>query len=122
MERIFNETRISFSQLASQQDVSLSTVWRWCTRGVRHIRLESMNVGGRRYTTTEAFQRFLAETQPTIPTTTSFPWVHSCRRRSRTTQRMNISRGKASRQTPDVGTAKELGCTHRQNAKTRVTR
>ncbi|MBL9162070.1 MAG: DUF1580 domain-containing protein [Planctomycetaceae bacterium] len=69
MERIFNETRISFSQLASQQDVSLSTVWRWCTRGVRHIRLESMNVGGRRYTTTEAFQRFLAETQPTISTT-----------------------------------------------------
>ncbi|QDT74466.1 DUF1580 domain-containing protein [Lacipirellula limnantheis] len=69
MEQLLAEQRISFSQLASQQDVAVSTVWRWCTRGIRRIRLESMNVGGRRYTSMEAFERFVAATQSKISTT-----------------------------------------------------
>lgn len=66
MVRIISEQRISFSQLASQQDVAVSTVWRWCTRGIRTVHLESINVGGRRYTSKEAFERFVAATQSTI--------------------------------------------------------
>ncbi len=36
----------------------LATLWRWCTRGVRGRRLESLEIGGRRYTSLEALQRF----------------------------------------------------------------
>jgi hypothetical protein len=39
-----------------------STMWRWCLRGVRGIRLESWVVGGRRYTTADAIARFIAAT------------------------------------------------------------
>lgn len=40
--------------------VNLSTVWRWCLKGVRGRRLESVAVGGRRYTSREALTRFFA--------------------------------------------------------------
>ncbi len=36
-----------------------STVYRWVTKGVRGRRLESLLVGGVRYTTIEALRRFL---------------------------------------------------------------
>lgn len=36
----------------------VSTLWRWYTRGVRGVRLETLVVGGRRYTSREALQRF----------------------------------------------------------------
>ena len=39
--------------------VHYSTVYRWVTKGVRGKRLESVMVGGIRYTTTEAIGRFL---------------------------------------------------------------
>lgn len=40
----------------------LATVWRWCQRGVRGVKLETIVVGGRRFTTTEALERFIART------------------------------------------------------------
>lgn len=40
--------------------VHYSTVYRWATKGVRGRVLESRLVGGIRYTTVEAVQRFLA--------------------------------------------------------------
>ena len=55
-----DETRISFSALASRESVNVSTVWRWCLRGVRGIRLESISVGGRKYTSVAAFLRWSA--------------------------------------------------------------
>ncbi len=37
---------------------STSTIWRWHARGVKGVRLETVVVGGTRYTTLEAMQRF----------------------------------------------------------------
>jgi hypothetical protein len=37
-----------------------STVWRWQQRGVRGIKLESVLVGGKRMTSREAVDRFIA--------------------------------------------------------------
>jgi hypothetical protein len=59
---LISESRISLNQLANEQDVSLSTAWRWCLRGIRGHQLESFSVGGRKYTTREAFARWMART------------------------------------------------------------
>jgi hypothetical protein len=40
----------------------VSTCWRWCLRGIRGHQLESFSVGGRKFTTREAFSRFVART------------------------------------------------------------
>ena len=45
----------------------ISTVWRWINRGIRGHRLETMHVGGRRYTTEQAITRFLEKTQVPKP-------------------------------------------------------
>lgn len=37
----------------------VSTVWRWCTKGTRGVKLESWIRGGQRVTTPEAVERFL---------------------------------------------------------------
>jgi Protein of unknown function (DUF1580) len=37
-----------------------STISRWASRGIRGVRLETCLVGGRRYTSREALQRFIA--------------------------------------------------------------
>lgn len=36
----------------------LSTLWRWFQRGVKGHRLETLVIGGKRYTSREALQRF----------------------------------------------------------------
>lgn len=38
---------------------SLSTVFRWLNKGTRGVKLESVRIGGRRYTTAEAIDRFI---------------------------------------------------------------
>ena len=35
------------------------TIWRWLERGCRGVRLDSIRIGGRRYTSREAIERFL---------------------------------------------------------------
>lgn len=40
----------------------VSTCWRWIQRGIRDIRLETLLVGGKRYTSVEAIQRFIERT------------------------------------------------------------
>lgn len=37
----------------------LATVYRWTTRGLQGIVLESVQIGGKRYTSLEAIQRFI---------------------------------------------------------------
>ncbi len=39
---------------------SVATLWRWLSRGVRGAKLESVLIGGIRYTSHEAVTRFLA--------------------------------------------------------------
>lgn len=38
---------------------STATVWRWALRGVKGVKLESIVIGGRRYTSTAAIDRFI---------------------------------------------------------------
>ena len=44
----------------SGNGISLSTVWRWMLHGRRRQKLDSLIVGGTRYTSREAVQRFVA--------------------------------------------------------------
>lgn len=37
------------------------TVWRWARKGVRGVKLETEQIGGRLVTTAEAVERFLAK-------------------------------------------------------------
>jgi hypothetical protein len=53
------ERRLTLQELARREGVSLSTTWRWILKGVRGRKLESLSVGGRRYTSEEAFLRFV---------------------------------------------------------------
>jgi hypothetical protein len=57
-----NETLLTLSRAA--KDVPghphLSTLVRWATRGVKSVRLETILIGGRRFTSREAIQRFIA--------------------------------------------------------------
>ena len=39
---------------------SYTTWWRWCRRGVRGIKLETVLLGGRRYTSETAVKEFVA--------------------------------------------------------------
>jgi hypothetical protein len=54
------EPRISFVELARREGVALSTCWRWALRGCRGHRLESFNVGAKKFTTLPAYDRFLS--------------------------------------------------------------
>ena len=38
--------------------INISTVWRWATQGCRGVRLETVVIGGGRFTSREAVQRF----------------------------------------------------------------
>jgi len=61
---IHQETLISLgtaSQLLPHHP-SPATLWRWYTRGVNGVRLETAKIGKRRYTSREALQRFVTET------------------------------------------------------------
>lgn len=40
----------------------IGTCWRWILSGTRGVKLESVLVGGRRYTSTEALERFFSAT------------------------------------------------------------
>ena len=40
----------------------ISTMWRWIKRGIAGIRLETVKVGGKRFTSVEAIERFIAST------------------------------------------------------------
>lgn len=45
-----------------------STIWRWCSKGCKGIRLESICIGGKRYVTVSAIERFIeARSQPDAP-------------------------------------------------------
>lgn len=47
---------------------SAATLWRWCLKGCRGIRLESVCIGGRRYVTIPAIERFIHRSNtPTEP-------------------------------------------------------
>ena len=60
------EQPISFNQAAKflpdDRRPGFSTWWRWSTRGIRGVKLETILIGGRRCTTAEAVARFFEHT------------------------------------------------------------
>jgi hypothetical protein len=59
---MLTEIRLTLTELAHREGVNPCTVWRWAGRGVRGIVLETFTIGGRRYTTAEAFDRWVTAT------------------------------------------------------------
>lgn len=57
---MLNEHLISATQATREVPgrPHVSTVWRWINRGVRGVKLETVMVGGRRFTSREAIARF----------------------------------------------------------------
>jgi hypothetical protein len=51
-----------------QSRPSAATLWRWAMRGVRGVKLDTVIIGGRRYTSHEAFARFTADLNPPLGT------------------------------------------------------
>jgi hypothetical protein len=58
------EDLLSFGKAASaipgRERVSLGTLHRWRLKGVRGVRLETVLIGGQRFTSRQAIERFLA--------------------------------------------------------------
>ena len=46
--------------LRAGKPVAISTLWRWSSTGVKGVQLETVLVGGQRYSSLEAFRRFVA--------------------------------------------------------------
>lgn len=59
-DQLLHETRLALKQLAREQNVSIPTCWRWTTRGCKGHVLASFSCGGRKFTTREAFERWIA--------------------------------------------------------------
>jgi len=59
---ILGEHRLSLAQAAAHLSLHVSTLHRWRLRGVRGIRLATILIGGYRYTSHEALERFVAAT------------------------------------------------------------
>jgi hypothetical protein len=61
---VLNEALLTFADASKMLPgrPSISSIWRWRTSGIRGQRLESVLIGGTRYTSREALQRFIAAT------------------------------------------------------------
>jgi len=59
----------------------MSAVYRWITRGVRGVSLDSIKIGGTTYTNLEALQRFADELSETINTGANCPGTTVTRQR-----------------------------------------
>ena len=60
---------------------SPATMWRWALKGVDGVKLETFKIGGRRYTTAEALDLFLARLNG--PHSANEPQVSSLRERQK---------------------------------------
>jgi len=54
------------------QKPHVSTLWRWCLKGCHGVKLESICIGGKRFVTRSAIERFVEDsTNRQTPTTTT---------------------------------------------------
>jgi len=54
------------------QTPHISTLWRWCLKGCHGVKLESICIGGKRFVTPSAIQRFIENsTSKQTPSTTT---------------------------------------------------
>ncbi len=88
------ETLLSLAQAARLfpparlgRPVNISTIWRWCRKGVKVdgvgiVRLECVRVSGRWLTSREAISRFVARQTPAIEQETARPRTPGQRQRA----------------------------------------
>jgi hypothetical protein len=60
-------------KLTGQPKPNVSTLWRWCLKGCKGVKLESVCIGSKRYVTASAIERFIAarsEPGASMPPTT----------------------------------------------------
>jgi len=83
MIEISSEALIPISEVpaALPRRVSIASVYRWMLRGVKGIHLQTILIGGRRYTSREALQRFAEQT--TAAASGERPPVRTFTRRAR---------------------------------------
>jgi hypothetical protein len=67
----------------------VSTVWRWINHGVRGIRLQTVLVGGKRYTSRESLQAFVEQT--TVAAAGDTPAARTSRQRQRAIQQAELA-------------------------------
>lgn len=58
--QLLHEERISLPKLADQLGVTRNTLTNWMDSGFRGQRLENFRIGRKRYSTTQAAERFVA--------------------------------------------------------------
>lgn len=46
-------------KLTARKKPNASTLWRWCLKGCKGVKLESICIGGKRYVTVSAIERFI---------------------------------------------------------------
>lgn len=65
---IHRERLLSLAQAARllPSRPSPTTMWRWCTRGIRGVRLRSVKIGRSRMTSEEALQEFVSNLNPEV--------------------------------------------------------
>jgi hypothetical protein len=73
MTELFREELFTLAEAARRlpSQPHVCTLWRWSLRGVRGVRLKTVVVGGRRYTTASFLSSFVAQLsdpRPVIPT------------------------------------------------------
>lgn len=95
MVDFLKEQRLSLTELARQERVSVPTPWRWSKRGVNGVVLETFSIGGRRYTTQEAFQRFVERSTAAANGTPNAPAVRTSRQREAAISRAEAELAKA---------------------------
>ena len=59
---LLSEARLSLVQLARRERIGLATICRWTDQGIGGIRLETFKIGRRKFTTIQAFERFVGAT------------------------------------------------------------
>lgn len=76
---IQNETVVTFTDVTKNLKTRphLSQVYRWAERGIGGVKLEYIQMGGKRCTSTEALQRFFAALTDKSAKRTKSPSSHS---------------------------------------------
>ncbi|MBA4104969.1 MAG: hypothetical protein C0485_04345 [Pirellula sp.] len=95
MPDLLRERRMTLAELAQQQNVNTCTTWRWSGRGVGGVVLETYSVGGRRYTSQEAFERFVERTTAAAQRGPSLPTIRTTRQREAAIRKADAELAKA---------------------------
>jgi hypothetical protein len=53
------EAAARIGKLTGGKKPNLSTIWRWCLKGCKGVKLDSICIGGKRYVTVSAIERFI---------------------------------------------------------------